>query len=253
MTNHRAAYRALVSSDWSECLAPCGPFDVIAYNYPKLESELTAVFRLYTGNSLSLGEALHRIGQLLPKSITAEQMDAYLDTCFVTYPGVPQLIEWCLGRNILFMINTTNSIGYFQRVFAKGLLPLVPVLSANPMIRFSETPADPPYVYELFEIEDKWKHTEKTAESFGIDPKKIVLIGDSGGDGPHFEWGMKTGAFLVGSMTKPSLEKYCREKSITIDFHIGPSHAAGEPSSNVSSTQINFMALAAIIEQVVDR
>lgn len=253
MTKSEAAYRAIVSSDWSECLAPCGPFDVIAYNYPNLESELTAVFRLYTGNSMSLGEASHRIRQLLPKPITIEQMDEYLNACFTTYPGIPELIEWCIGKKVLFMINTTNSIAYFQRVFAKGLLPPVPVLSANPMIRFPKAATDPPYLYDLFEIEDKWKNTEKTAKWFGIDPQRVVVIGDSGGDGPHFEWAMKTGAFLVGSMTKPSLQKYCREKAITIDFTIGPYHASGEQPSDTNHAPVNFMALVPIIEEVADR
>ncbi len=38
-------YRAILSSDWNECLAPCGPFDLIAFNYPEHQEALTAVFR----------------------------------------------------------------------------------------------------------------------------------------------------------------------------------------------------------------
>ncbi len=33
-------YKAMVSSDWNECLAPCGPFDFISFAYPRLEAEL---------------------------------------------------------------------------------------------------------------------------------------------------------------------------------------------------------------------
>lgn len=34
-----ARYRAMISSDWNECLAPCGPFDAIAFTYPDLEPD----------------------------------------------------------------------------------------------------------------------------------------------------------------------------------------------------------------------
>ena len=83
----------------------------------------------------------------MPAPIRPEQIDAYLDESFATYTGVTDLIEWCLSKNIVFMINTTGMIGYFQRVFARGLLPRVPVISAHPMIRFSERNSDPPCVY----------------------------------------------------------------------------------------------------------
>ena len=101
-------YKAMVSSDWNECLAPCGPFDCISFAYPRLEAELADVFRQYTGNFISLGEAAGQIRELLPDPITPDQMDAYLDESFTTYTGVPQLIEWCSSNNILFMINTTG-------------------------------------------------------------------------------------------------------------------------------------------------
>ena len=143
----QVGYKAIISSDWNECLAPCGPFDCISFNHPQLEAPLTGIFRQYTGNRISLGEAIEKIQQLLPAPVTPEQMDAYLDASFATYPGVADLIEWCLSNRILFMINTTGMLGYFQRAFAKGLLPRVPALSAHPMIRFAGCSSDPQYIY----------------------------------------------------------------------------------------------------------
>ncbi|MBW2202038.1 MAG: hypothetical protein JRF71_14625 [Deltaproteobacteria bacterium] len=182
-------YKAIVSSDWNECLAPCGPFDFISFNHPELAVDLATIFQQYTGNMISLGEAACQIQDLLPVPITNEQMDVYLDKSFITYKGVPELIEWCSIKNILFMINTTGMVGYFQRIFAKNLLPPVPVVSAHPMIRFPERKSDPPSLYDLLEIQDKSKNTAAVVRSFNIPPEKIIVMGDSGGDGPHFEWG----------------------------------------------------------------
>ena len=88
-------YKAMVSSDWSECLAPCSPLDCISFNYPELTTELETIFTQYTGNVITLGEAARRIQTLLPDNIPIEQMDAYLDNSFLTYTGVAELIEWC--------------------------------------------------------------------------------------------------------------------------------------------------------------
>lgn len=129
-------YRGLISSDWNECLAPSGPFDVISFSYPSLDLEVKEIFKAYTGNRIPLSEAARRIAALLPRSIMEEQMDAYLDGRFATYRGVPELIDWCSRNDILFMINTTGMKGYFQRVFKKDLLPKVPVVSAHPMIAY---------------------------------------------------------------------------------------------------------------------
>jgi hypothetical protein len=187
-------YKAIVSSDWNECLAPCGPFDFIAFNLPQIEPELNAIFRQYTGNQISLGQTVGQIRVLLPDPVGPDQMDAYLDEAFTTYTGVANLIEWCLSHNILFMINTTGMIGYFQRVFARGLLPRVPVISAHPMVRFEPRSSDPRLIFELFETGDKARFSEAVSHSMGVPADKIFLIGDSGGDGPHFEWGSRTGA-----------------------------------------------------------
>lgn len=244
-------YKAIVSSDWSECLAPCSPFDCISFNYPELTGELETVFNQYTGNMITLGEAAHRIQTLLPHSIRIEQMDAYLDKSFLTYKGVAELIEWCLSHDILFMINTTAMTGYFQRVFAKSLLPRIPVISAQPLIRYPHQPSDPDEIFDLFETSDKGKNTEAVARHHDILAQKIILMGDSGGDGPHFEWGAKGNAFLIGSMTKPSLEKYCQQNNININLRFGISYTEVKEKDHQKEMQVNFEELAPIIEGIL--
>ncbi len=247
------SYRAIVSSDWSECLSPNGPFDCLAFGHPEIEADLTAVFRQYTGNRISLGQAASKIKGWLPDPPAPEMMDAYLDASFATYTGVPDLIQWCLDNRILFMINSTGMIGYFQRVLAKKLLPPVPVLSAHPMIRYPELGNDPLQVYELFETRDKGRNTEAVAASLGLQAARIILIGDSGGDGPHFEWGAAAGAFLIGSMTKASLDSYCRKKGIVINLRFGLDYSEGEPQNQEKELEANYRDLAAKIEEILDR
>ena len=241
-------YKAIVSSDWSECLAPSSPFDCISFNYPELAAELETIFKQYTSNMISLADASNQIQTLLADPITTEQMDAYLDDSFSTYHGVPELIEWCLSNDILFMINTTGMIGYFQRIFAKSLLPRIPVLSAHPMVRYASQDTDPDFIYELFEITDKFKNTEAVVRSFDIPFDKIILMGDSGGDGPHFEWGADINAFLIGSMTKPSLKKYCDQRNISIGLQFGISYADKEEKDHQKEMQTNFLDLVPQIE-----
>ena len=241
----------MVSSDWNGCLAPCGPFDFISFAYPRLKSELNAIFGQYTGNFISLGEAAGQIQELVPDPITPDQMDAYLDESFTTYTGVPQLIEWCASHNILFMINTTGMIGYFQRVFAKSLLPPVPVVSAHPMISFPQNTSSSCRVFELLETRDKSKNTSAVARSLAIPAAKIILLGDSGGDGPHFEWGAAAGAYLIGSMTKPSLDNYCRTKAIEINLRFGLDYTRRGRASLREELQINFMDLTDTIGEIV--
>ncbi len=221
-------FKALISSDWNGCLSPGGPYDPISFIYLDLTSDLRTTFHKYTANKISLGEANKKILEILPNLISIEQMDVYLDKSFTTYKGVPDFISWCLSQNILFMINTTGAIGYFQRAFARGLLPQIPVLSANPMIRYPPSNTDPHFIYDLLEIEDKAKNTSQVMHLFDIPAKKIFLIGDSGGDGPHFKWGASQGSFLIGSMTKPSLNRYCVKNGITIDLLFGVSHNSDE-------------------------
>lgn len=244
------SFRGIVSSDWNQCLAPCGPFDPITYSYPKLTSDLTAIFKAYTSNKMSLGTAGERIEKRLPGPLSIQQMDAYLDHSFTTYKGVPDLIEWCLKNNLLFMINTTGATGYFQRVFAKKLLPRIPVISANPLIRYPASESDPLHMYDLYEIQDKGRNTASALKSFGISEKKIVIIGDSGGDGPHFEWGEKHGAYMIGSMAKPSLTDYCTENDIEIDLLFGPAYGMGEERNEQIEMSVDFMALTSVLESI---
>ena len=244
-------FKAIISSDWNQCLAPCGPFDPITYSYPDLTLDLTTIFREYTGNKISLGTANRRIEKLLPEPISIQQMDAYLDDSFITYKGVPDLIDWCLKNKILFMINTTGVMGYFQRIFAKKLLPKVPVISASSMIRYPALETDPRHMYELYEIQDKGKNTEAALKSFGISEKKIVIIGDSGGDGPHFEWGEKHGAYMIGSMAKHSLTNYCIKENIEINLLFGPAYRIGEERNGETEMLVDFMELSSVFESIL--
>ena len=246
-------YRAMVSSDWSECLSPCGPFDCLAFIYPDLEEALSGIFRQYTGNRISLGQAADRIEELLPASLSPDQMDAYLDASFATYTGVPELIQWCLDNRILFMINSTGMIGYFQGVFARGLLPRVPVLSAHPMLRYPQCDTDPSKIYELHETRDKGCNTEAVAKAEAIPADRLILMGDSGGDGPHFEWGFKKGAFLIGSMTKVSLDSYCGERDIIINCRFGLDYSRDQEAGSEKELDINFKDLIPIIEEFLQR
>jgi len=244
-------FEAIISSDWNQCLAPCGPFDPMTYSYPDLIRDLTTIFKEYTGNKISLGTANRKIEKLLPGPISIQQMDAYLDDSFITYKGVPDLIDWCLKNRILIMINTTGGMGYFQRIFVKKLLPKVPVISASSMIRYPALETDPPHMYELHEIQDKGKNTEAALRSFGISEKKMVIIGDSGGDGPHFEWGKKHGAYMIGSMAKPSLTNYCNRKNIEINLLFGPAYRMGEQRNGETEMSVDFMELSHVFERIL--
>jgi 2-hydroxy-3-keto-5-methylthiopentenyl-1-phosphate phosphatase len=246
-------YSALVSSDWNECLAPCRPFDFISYIFPHLETQLSRIFKLYTGNHIRLAEAIRQIERLLPRPVTANDMDAYLKQSFHTYMGVLELIEWCAERDILFMINTTGMVGYFQRALANNFLPRVPVISAHPMVRYANNDSDVPDFIELGDIEDKGRNTAAVANKYHIPEKRIVILGDSGGDGPHFEWGSRAGAFLVGSMTKPSLAAYCRKKGIRIHLQFGNIKPPENEAAFRDESLVNFMDLAPTIAAIASR
>ena len=251
MNGKHQEYRALVSSDWNECLAPCGPFDFISFTHPLLSPELASIFNKYTGNEITLSEAAARIASILPAPVTEEQMDAYLDECFETYQGVPELMEWCSKKHVLFMINTTGAQGYFQRVFRKGLLPHVPVVSAHPTVKYEEEGNTSPEWCDLLEIQDKAKNTQEVMATRAIPPDKTILMGDSGGDGPHFEWGAKAGAFLVGSMTKWSLAQYCKNRGIKIDLYFGPRYSQEETRKEEKERKVNFLDLIPRIENLI--
>jgi phosphoserine phosphatase len=238
------SYRGLVSSDWNECLAPCGPFDPLIHAWPELEPDLQRIFRSYTGNEITLGHAAERVRELLPEPLPLESMDRYLESRFATYRGLPELLAWCRENGILVLINTTGFAGYFQRALALGLLPPIDALSAHPLVVYPKGPRDPQRILELRETEDKGLHTEKVLRAHGIPPSRAVVVGDSGGDGPHFAWAAANGACTVGSMTKPSLQSFLERSNIRIDHRIGPSYAPGEPVNRRAEMEVDLMELS---------
>lgn len=246
-------YRGMVSSDWNQCLAPSGPFDIISHFYPHLQPDLDTIFGNYTGNRISLSAAMASVEQLLPEPIRADQMDAFLANHFAIYPGVFDFIKACQRENILFMINTTAIIGYFQRAAALGLIPAPDVLSAHPLVRYAQDPLETDRILPLLETSDKGRNTEVIANRFNIPAEKIIIIGDSGGDGPHFEWGFKAGATLIGSMTKLSLSEYCRDRDITLDCRFGHTYAPGEKVYSNQEHAYNFIDLWAEVEKTLSR
>ena len=88
-------------------------------------------------------------------------------------------------------------------------------------------------------------------ESLKISPSQLVVVGDSGGDGPHFVWGDSVGAYLIGSMTKPSLERFCLERGISMDLHFGLTYAEGSARDPVAEMQVDFMDLTPVIAAVL--
>ncbi len=251
MTLEGHSYKAMVSSDWNQCLAPCGPFDAISFHHPNLQLSLTDIFQRYTSNAITLATAVEQIKALLPAPITQAQMDAYLAARFKIYNGVKDLITWCSRNDILFMINTTGMQGYFQRALAKELLPFLPVLSAHTLIRFNQGRQDPKLMLNLSEITDKSSNTATIAEKFRIPFNKIIIMGDSGGDGPHFKWGAAAGATLIASMAKPSLTQYCQQRSICIHHFFGRTYAKGEQITVKEEMVFDFKNLIEEIQAAV--
>lgn len=250
--HHTQTHIAMVSADWNQCLAPCGPFDAIAFRYPQLRAELDRVFQSYTANTITLTAAVSRVQAIVPAPLTEEDMDAYIDTRQDIYPGVIDLIHWCASNHILFMINTTGPMGYFQRLRVKRILPALSALSAHPVIRFESASDESWLIYELTEITDKGSHTAAAAKRFNIAPQKVIVIGDSGGDGPHFEWAAASGATAISSMAKPSLLRYCAERSIPIHHRFGYTYSEGEPISVTREKRYDFRHLAVPIRQILN-
>ncbi len=237
------SFVGMVSSDWSECLSPNGPFDPIGYNYPDLDNDLREIFNNYTSNCITLNQAIIRIKELIPNGLSQFQMDEYLDNNFQIYNGVYDFITWLSEKNILFMINSTGSQGYFQRAIIKGMIPVIPYISANSFIFYDSENLSTKFTCEVSEIEDKAGCSERVALKNHISYEKIIVIGDSGGDGPHFKWGASKGVSLVGSMTKSSLSKYCEAKAIKIDKHIGPLYKQGDKRNLELEYQYDFREL----------
>jgi hypothetical protein len=149
------------------------------------------------------------------------------------------------------MVNTTGAVGCFQRALFRHLLPPLPVISAYPEPHYPKTASDPDQVYSLFEITGKARHTETVAQNMEIPLKRTIIVGDSGGDGPHFKWGAQNGAFLIASMAKPSLQLYCSEQDIQPDYFFGHTYCKGETRDHALEMGFDFMGLAAVIEEVI--
>jgi hypothetical protein len=248
---YRHDFIGMISSDWNQCLAPCGPFDAVIFRYPQLQRELDDVFQRYTTNQITLASAIRKIDALLPAPLSEKDMDAYLTHHFTTYRGVADLILWCQRNHILFMINTTGPLGYFQRALARNMLPEPSAISAHPSIQFRGAGQTDLLTYDLLEITDKGLNTSKAAEHFGIPLRKIVVIGDSGGDGPHFEWACRVGAATITSMAKPSLINYCNQRHLKITHRFGHTYAEGEPVPIDIENHYDFMGLSKVIGRVL--
>jgi hypothetical protein len=121
------------------------------------------------------------------------------------------------------------------------------------MIRYPKSDSDPLHIYDLFETADKSKNTESAMKSFNLSSNKVIIMGDSGGDGPHFKWGAENSGFLIANMTKPSLRRYCEQNDISIHTQFGPSYADGEARDMGKEMQVDFMDLTPVIENFLDR
>ncbi len=245
--------RVIISSDWSECLSPNGPFDPIAFRFPEHKGPLKAIFREYTGNAITLTAAVERIRKLMPAPLTAEAMDAYLDAEFAMYTGAREFITKARDMGALFVINTTGSQGYFQRALAKKLLPEVDVIAANPFIAYPLTAGGPRFHLTVTEIADKPKNTQAVLTETGISPHRVMVMGDSGGDGPHFLWGAEQGCYLVGAMTKMSLSKYCQSHKITLNKRFGISYEPGQQRDIHEEMKYDYQELLSVIKELESR
>jgi hypothetical protein len=76
-------------------------------------------------------------------------------------------------------------------------------------------------------------------------------MGDSGGDGPHFEWARDAGAATVGSMTKASLDGWCRERAIPIRVRFGLAYGTGEARRPADEMAVDFRGLIPVIEGIL--
>jgi hypothetical protein len=243
----RQDYKGLIASDWNQCLAPCGPFDAVTFRYPRLQQPIDDVFKRYTNNEVTLAAAVSTIDALLPGPLSQHDMDGYLTRHFKTYRGVADLMLWCRRNQIAFMINTTGPLGYFQRVLARNLLPEPAALAAHPAIRFSGAGQTDRLTCELLEITDKGLHTARAADHFGVPFGNVIVIGDSGGDGPHFEWAGNVGAATIACMAKPSLLNYCRRRHLKITHRFGHTYAEGEAVAFEKENRYDFMELTEVV------
>jgi hypothetical protein len=129
----------------------------------------------------------------------------------------------------------------------------VPVLSANTLVRYPARASDPATILELNETSDKCRNTAETAARLRIPKGKFVVLGDSGGDGPHFEWAEREGGFKVASMAKASLQSFCAAKKIAVDRFFGLTYAAGEARDLEREMRVDFRELVPVIAAALSR
>jgi hypothetical protein len=91
------------------------------------------------------------------------------------------------------------------------------------------------------------------AREHGIPFRRVVVMGDSGGDGPHMAWGAARGALLVGSMTKPSLENACRAAGIALHHRFGVTYAEGQPLDRQRELTVDYMGLTGLLQETLER
>ena len=108
-----------------------------------------------------------------------------------------------------------------------------------------------PSLRVIQETRDKPKNTESVMNKLGVPPRRVVIIGDSGGEGPHFDWGFSVGAYLIGSMTKHSLSDFCEERGIAINEKFGVSYLSGEKRNRAQEMRANFFELTELISAVL--
>ena len=195
---------------------------------------------------------MHAIQDMIPARLTQDQMDTYLDASFSTYVGVPEFIQWCLDHDILFMINTTSSQAYFQRAINKGLIPAVPIIAAHPVTSFPSPGDGDRYSLQVLEIDDKPKNTGHVMKQWGISPRQLIVIGDSGGDGPHFVWAHQQNAHLIASMAKTSLLNYCKSRNVTIERFFGVVYKPDQPRELDLELKYNFMDLVPMVLEILN-
>ena len=78
-----------------------------------------------------------------------------------------------------------------------------------------------------------------------------MVIGDSGGDGPHFQWASNAGGHCIASMAKTSLQRYCHSRGIAIDTFFGLKYGEGEPRNVEEESKVDFMNLTDVLTNIL--
>ena len=76
--------------------------------------------------------------------------------------------------------------------------------------------------------------------TYHLPSSKVIVMGDSGGDGPHFQWAADEGAFSIGIMAKPSLIRYCELRHVRVSRFFGWFYGPGEAAKSGKRNEIRF-------------